>query len=287
MSTVALKSQTIGAIRRFVSRGTSRDGLKGLLLEAGANADRILKLFVASNMTAAGYKSMSALLNEGFDTVYEDFEKPEADGILLRMASLILSRRRDNLPPEDVQALEQGLATSGLSIAQVTQATTTILPIDAASQQAEAAQLREASDLLAKGLRRLTTDRPGAITACTSAAESVCRVALERLGLPLPAGKQFPDYFNALCQQTNIEALARVSGEDSRKVFTSLRGLAQGAYQAAHQLGDRHAHGETAPEPSPFATDLLVISCAALTTLLAGALARNELKALNMPSPTS
>ena len=77
-----------------------------------------------------------------------------------------------------------------------------------------------------------------------------------------------------------------MSGEDTKKVFTSLRGLAQNAYQAAHQLGDRHAHGDNALEPSPFAADLLVSSWAALTTLIAGVLARNELKPTNRASTT-
>lgn len=287
MSDVALKSQTIGTIRRFVSRNTSRDGLKELLLEGGANADRVLKLTVTNNSKSSSYLSMAELLNEGFDTIYQDFEKPEADGILIRLVGLLLARRTDSQFLEAIPDLDQGLSFSGVSVGKITQATEATVPLETASQQAEVAQLRETTALIAKGLRRLTTDRPGAITACTSACESACRIALERLTIPLPAGKTLPDYLQTLCQKTNIEALARVTGEDTKKVFTSLRGLAQNLYQAAHQLGDRHAHGENAPEPTPFATELLVTSCAALTTVIAGALERNELKATNLLTMTS
>lgn len=283
----ALKPQTIGAIRRFVALNTSRDGLKELFLDGGANAERILKISLASPMGAKGYISASVLLNQGFDTIYDDFDRPEADGILLRMAGILVQRNQERLKEGSLEDLEQGLSASGLTVSQITQATEATMLLEAATDRAGAVQLREVTELLTKGLRRLVTDRSGAITACTSAAESACRVALERLGLPLPAGKQLPEYLNALCQQTNIEALARVSGDDTKKVFTSLRSLAQNAYQAAHQLGDRHAHGENSREPSPFAADLLVSSCAALTILIAGALARNELKVSNPLSKTS
>jgi hypothetical protein len=287
LSTLALKSQTIGTIRRFVSSHTTRDGLKELLLEGGADADRILKLTVTNNARSSAYLSGAELLNEGFDTIYQDFEKPEADGILIRMVGILLGRRSDPKFLESIPALENGLSFSGLSVSRITEATEATVPLETASQQAQVAQLQEATTLLAKGLRRLTTDRPGAITACTSACESVCRIALERLAITLPAGKTLPDYFQTLCQQTNLEALARVSGDDAKKVFTSLRGLAQNLYQAAHELGDRHAHGENAHEPTPLATELLATSCAAITTVVAGALARDELKAINPPTKNS
>jgi ubiquinone biosynthesis protein UbiJ len=284
---VILKSQTIGAIRRFVSVNTSRDGLKELLLEAGASADRLLPIQVTNNTRSSDYKSMSELLSLCFDTIYQDFQKPDADGILLRSVGFVVNRRGDSLREGSLQELERGLAASGTSVAQVTEATAATAPVEVAFDKTSIAQLREASELLAKGLRRLSTDPPGAITACTSACESVCRTALEKLGLPLPAGKQLPDYLVALCQQTNLEALARVSGEESKKVFSALRALAQASYQAAHQLGDRHAHGDQAPEPSPFGTELVVMSSAAITALVAGALARNELKPTVTPTKTS
>ncbi|MHC1770100.1 MAG: hypothetical protein AB9869_38430 [Verrucomicrobiia bacterium] len=266
---------------------TSRDGLKELLLEAGANADRVLPIQISNNTHSTDYKSMSELLNLCFDTIYQDFEKPDADGILLRSVGLVVNRRGDSLREGSLQELERGLAASGTSVAQVVQATAATAPVEAALDQTSIAQVREASELLTKGLRRLSTDPAGAITACASACESVCRIALERLGLPLPTGKQLPDYLVALCQQTNLEALARVSGEESKKVFSALRGLAHATYQAAHQLGDRHAHGDQAPQASQFGAELLVVSSAAITALVAGALARNELKPTVTPAKPS
>ena len=167
---------------------------------------------------------------------------------------------------------------SGLSIAQITDTTVAGAVLDAALERTQDSAMQEATDLIMKAFRRLPTDKPGAITACTTACESVCRIALERLSLPLPKDKQLPDYLKALCDQTNIRALAGVGGKGTKRVFGNLQGLAQNSYLAAHQLGDRHAGGDSASEPSAFAADLLVTSCAALTTIIAGAVARNEIK---------
>ena len=70
----------------------------------------------------------------------------------------------------------------------------------------------------------------------------------------------------------------RVSGEDTRKVFGALRGLAQHSFRAAHQLGDRHAQGDGASISTAIGADLVIVSCAALTTVIAGAIARDELQ---------
>ena len=272
-----LTSSTIGVIREFIDSQTSRGDLKGLALRAGAKADRVMKIKVSSNMRDTNYKSKAALMGEIVDTVYEDFEKPEADGILIRMIDILLSGRETLLSPDVLETLERGLAESTLSLAQVTGSTTAVALLESTGAQTRESDLKEATDLLMKGMLRLSTDKPGAITACTSACESACRIALERLGLPLPARKQLPDYLDAICDRTNIMALARVSGEDTRKIFGSLRGLARHSYRAAHELGDRHAQGDGASEPTPFGADLAIASCAALTTVIAGAIARNEL----------
>ena len=232
---------------------------------------------VSNNMRATGYKSKTELMCEMFDTVYEDFEKTEADGILIRMAAKLLRERESFLSSEILHALEQGLAQSGLSLAQVAGTSTTADLLEYASDQSMSSELKDASDLLNKGLRRLPTDKPGAITACTSACESICRIALERLGLPLPAKKQLPDYLDALCEHTNIESLARVNGDYTRKIFGSLRGLARHSFDTAHELGDRHGHGDDAQTPTDFGANLAIVSCAALATIIAGALARDEL----------
>ena len=238
---VNLKAQTIGAIREFVDSQTSRDELKELALKAGANTARIMKTMVLGNMESAGYKSKTTLMNEIFDTIYEDFEKLEADGIYLRMISLLRGPEQKSVAPhsqaevspETLEKLERGLAKSGLSIAQITDTTFAGAVLDVALARTQDSDMQEATDLIMKALRRLSTDKPGAITACTTACESVCRIALERLGLPLPTCKQLPDYLKTLCDRTNIRALACVGGEATKKVFGNLQGLAQNSYRAA------------------------------------------------------
>ena len=272
-----LASSTIGAIREFIDSQTSRGDLKGLALKAGAKTDRVLKIKISGNMKDADYKSKSELMGAIIDTVYEDFEKPEADGILLRIIGSLLDAQGPPIPAEQLQNLERGLAKSCLSIAQVSGSNGAVTLLETATEQTRTSDMREATDLLMKGLRRLSTDKPGAVTACTSACESACRIALERLGLPLPARKQLPDYLNALCDQTNISALARVSGADTKKIFSALRGLAQHSYRAAHELSDRHAQGDSASEPTALGADLVIASCAALTTIIAGVVARKEI----------
>ncbi len=272
-----LASSTIGAIREFIDSQTSRGDLKGLALRAGAKTDRVLRIKISGNMRDPDYKSKSELMGAIIDTVYQDFDKPEADGILLRMIDSLLDARETLIPAEQLQNLERGLAESHLSIAQVTGSTSAVPLLETTVQQTRISDMREATDLLMKGMLRLSIDKPGAVTACTSACESACRIALERLGLPLPARKQLPDYLKALCDQTNIIALARVSGEDTKKIFGALRGLAQHSYRAAHQLGDRHAQGDCTSEPTALGADLAIVSCAALTTVIAGAVARNEI----------
>ena len=229
-------------------------------------------------MSAPGYKSKAELMGLIVDTVYSDFEKPEADGVLLRMIEILFSNRYDSILPEILEDLEKGLAESGLSVAQITRSTIAVGLLEVTTEHTQNLAMKEATDLLRKGMLRLSTDKPGAITACTSAGESVCRIALERLGLPLPARKQLPEYLDALCHHTNIMALARVSGADTKKLFGALRGLARHSYQAAHQLGDRHAQGDCASQSTAIGADLVIASCAAVITVIAGTIARNELE---------
>ena len=220
----------------------------------------------------------SILISEVIDTVYKDFEKPEADGIFLRMTKNLLRDRPEWRPTEEIQYLEQGLAASKLSIAQVKGSTSVAAFLENSADRTRNLDLKEATELLTKGSLRLSTDKPGAITACTSACESTCRIALERLGLPLPTRKQLPDYLDALCDNTNLMALARVSGEETKRLFGSLRGLARHSYKAAHKLGDRHAQGERATGLTTIGADLAVASCAALATVIAGTIERGELE---------
>lgn len=191
---VDLDPSTIAAIRIFIDARTSRSELKNLALSEGAKSEPVMPIKISSSMTSPGYKSKADLMNEIVDTVYIDFEKSEADRVLLRMIHVLISDHDAQILPEQLQALEKGLARSDLSISQVTRYTTTVRLLEVAAKRSADSAMNEATDLLRKGLLRLSTDTPGTITACTSACESACRIALERLSLPLPARKQLPEY---------------------------------------------------------------------------------------------
>lgn len=275
MAHIILNSKAIAAIRRLLSENSSRDEIKQFLLEAGAKSDRILKIHVSSNMKSPGYKSVSQILNEGFDTIYEDFSKEEADGILLELVRVLFSRKQ--VEQKDRESIEHALSASDVALNEILESIAGQDILHFAVDSSEAANLDEAQELLKKALLRTTTDPSGAITAAISAAESVCREALSRLGIPYPSSKQFPKYLVELRRNTNIEELAWVSNVGD-KVIKSLSSLVENSYQAAHETGDRHAHGDTAAPLSPLVVDMLVTSACAITVVLAGALRRNELK---------
>ena len=90
-----LVSSTIGAIREFVDSQTSRGDLKSLALKAGASSERVMRIKISSNMRDPNYRSKTQLMGEIIDAVYEDFEKPEADGIFLRMTEHLLRARAE------------------------------------------------------------------------------------------------------------------------------------------------------------------------------------------------
>ena len=275
MRSVELNSKAIGAIRRLVDSYTSRDELKQFLLDAGANSDRILSIHVSGNKKSLAYKSKSTILNEGFDTVYEDFVKEEADGVLLELVRIIFSKKQ--VSEDDRANLEGIFSANGLTLSEVLRSGSGQDILHHAVDFSDAANLREASELLKKALLRTTTDPTGAITAAVSAAESVCREALSRLGIPEPSLKQLPKYLIELRRNTNIEELARIPNVKD-KVIKALSSLAENSYQAAHETGDRHAHGDTAVPPSSLIVDMLVTSACAITVILTGALRRNELR---------
>jgi hypothetical protein len=275
MMSVELNSKTIGAIRRLVDTYTSRDELKQFLLDAGANRDRILSIHISGNMQSPTYKSKSTILNEGFDMIPEDFEKQEADGIMLELVRIVFSRK--NVSEDDRANLQNILSENGLVLSEILGSDLTQEFLRHAIDSSDAVSFREASELLKKALLRTTTDPTGAITAAISAAESVCREALSRLGLPEPSSKQLPKFLVELRRNTNIEELTRIPNVEDR-VIKALSSLAENSYQAAHETGDRHAHGDKAVGPSPLIVDMLVTSACAITVVLTGALRRNELR---------
>ncbi len=275
MRFVELNSKTIGAIRRLVDTYTSIDELKQFLLEAGANSNRILPIRVSSNIKSPSYKSKSTILNEGFDTIPEDFAKPESDGIMLELVRIILSRKQ--VSKDDMVDLERVLSANGVELNEVLASGLGQDILHHAVDSAGAASFRETSELLKKALLRTTTDPTGAITAAVSAAESVCRETLRRLGIPEPSSKQFPKFLVELRRNTNIEELASIPSVGDR-LIKALSSLAENSYQAAHETGDRHAHGDTAVPPSSLIVDMLVTSACAITAVITGALRRNELR---------
>ena len=276
---VDLKSATIGAIRTFVQEdSSSRDGLKQLLLDAGADSVRVLAICVISGMGEPGYKSRTDILNEGFDTIWADFPKPEADGIALRLVNIILARKGDALQEMSLRALEAGLAASGLSMSQVLAQQNPAVILDTLKDVLDDTRLEEAKDLIDKCLKRMVTDPPGAITVAVSAVESVCCEAHNRLGLALPNKKQLPGLLVSLRRGTNLEELANVESKSHVRLFTSLSSLAEHAYPLAHELSDRHGHGDDAQEVTPFLLDLMIAASAVITMVIAGALRREELK---------
>lgn len=275
MTSVELNSKAIGAIRRLVDTYTSRDELKQCLLDAGANSNRIISIHVSGNMKSSNYKSKSTILNEGFDTIPADFEKQESDGVMLELVRIVFSRKQ--VSEDDRAKLESILSANGLTLNEVLGSGMGQALLHYAVDSSEAASYRESSELLKKALLRITTDPTGAITAAVSAAESVCREALLRLGLPEPSSKQLPKFLVELRRNTNIEELARISNVGDRAI-KALSSLAENSYQAAHETGDRHAHGDKAVPPSPLIVDMLVTSACAITVVLTGALRRNELR---------
>jgi hypothetical protein len=91
---MTLSSESIAAIRKLLSQQLRRE-IKQLLIEAGARADRILSIPVVSDMKSWDYHTTEDILSKGFDTIYVDFEKDEADGILLRIIKLLFAKGVD------------------------------------------------------------------------------------------------------------------------------------------------------------------------------------------------
>lgn len=275
MTSVELNSKAIGAIRRLVDSYTSRDELKQFLLDAGANSDRILSIHVLGNMKSPTYKSKSTILNEGFDTIPADFEKQESDGVMLELVRIVFSRKQ--VLEGDRANLEGILSANGLALSEIIGSGLVQELLRNAVDSSDAASFRETSELLKKALLRTTTDPTGAVTVAVSAAESVCREALSRLGISEPSSKQLPKFLVELRRNTNIEELTRIPNVEDR-VIKALSSLVENSYQAAHETGDRHAHGDRAEPPSPLIVDMLVTSACAIIVVLTGALRRNELR---------
>lgn len=275
MIPIKLNSKAIGAIRDLAKKELNRAELKQFLFVAGANSDRISAIDVVGETKSPAYKSMTTIMNDGFDTLPQDFSKEEADGIRIELLRLIFSRKQ--VSEKDRADIAKAFSTCDVALDEILEPNATLNIVQTSMECSESAALKEAHDLLKEALLRITTDPRGAITAAVTAAVSVCREALSRLGIPEPSKRQLPKYLVELRRNTNIEELAQVPNVEGR-VIKALSSLAENSYQAAHETGDRHAHGDSAGPPTPLIVDLLVTSACAISVVLAGALRRDELK---------
>ncbi len=97
-----LSVKSIAATRKLLSDFCTRGQIKQYLLEAGARAERILPIPVIGNMKSKDYHSTSSLLSLMFDTIYSDFEKAEADKILLNLLHILRNDSIDIFQAKDI-----------------------------------------------------------------------------------------------------------------------------------------------------------------------------------------
>lgn len=73
----------------------SRSEIKQLLIDAGANKDRILPIPILNDMKSKDYRSKGEILSLMFDPLYEDFDTHSAESILLNLVKLMFSNNTD------------------------------------------------------------------------------------------------------------------------------------------------------------------------------------------------
>jgi hypothetical protein len=91
---MALSAKGIVAIRNLLYSRTRGD-IKGLLLEAGAKPERLLPIEIINDMKSPRYLSKETIINLMFDTIYSDYEKDEADKIVLNLLEILESKGVD------------------------------------------------------------------------------------------------------------------------------------------------------------------------------------------------
>lgn len=91
---MSLSTESTGAIRRLLSLH-SRNKIKELMLDSGANKERILRIPVINDMKSKDYKSKAELLSLMFDPVYEDFDQNGAENVLIKLVNLIFTQNTD------------------------------------------------------------------------------------------------------------------------------------------------------------------------------------------------
>lgn len=255
MSYNSLKAQTIGKIRSLLP-GFTRGGIKQILLEAGANPERMLAIPIADKMNSPNYKTKDAIISEGFDTIYQDFEKKEADGIILSLIRVIYERNPELVTSSELETL---LARDGFSLSEVVAQNKTETSTQA-QELAMSLNLSQVIKNLKKVWMRLETDPEGSITAATSALESICKSVHYKCEIKLPSKETLPELLTSLRRNTNLDSFFPY-GDVSKRLISSLSGLANILYLLAHSAGDRHGANEGEPSASNELAYLFVSSC--------------------------
>lgn len=92
-----MKTSSIGSIRRLLSLH-SRSQIKQLLIDAGANKDRILPIPIVNDMKSKDYRSKAEILSLMFDPLYEDFDSNGAESVLINLVKLMFNNNTDFSP---------------------------------------------------------------------------------------------------------------------------------------------------------------------------------------------
>lgn len=91
---MGLNTPSIGSIRRLLSL-YSCSQIKQLLIDAGADKDRILPISIVNDMKSKDYRSKAEILSLMFDPIYEDFDSYGAESVLFNLVKLMFSNNTD------------------------------------------------------------------------------------------------------------------------------------------------------------------------------------------------
>jgi hypothetical protein len=89
-----LSSASIASIRSLLY-SLSRGDIKQVLLEAGAKAERILPVLIINDIRSSKYLTKDTIISLLFDSIYADFEKDEADKVLLNLVHILRNKGID------------------------------------------------------------------------------------------------------------------------------------------------------------------------------------------------
>lgn len=226
MATEVLTGPTKVMLAEYLARLTTSE-LGRLALRAGLPSQELARL--------SGGKVDQAL---GMLRLVERLSLPREDARGIVGQLLTLAGREYGLRDRDPGAfatVAEALAREGI---QARLDHPALAVADAAQELAEGLGLEKPRELAMKALRRFSSDPPGAVTAATTFAESVCREALRSVGINDAERDQLPELLVRLRKETNLESL--FGGTAGKPLLRALSSLAESAYQLAHDVGDRH-----------------------------------------------